>query len=226
MTTALDIRNLTVVLGGRTIIDNVSLYLESKGHVVGLFGQNGAGKTTLIRAICGLINKFEGAVSPRGSSVAYLPDAPFLYGGARLGDLTRLCEELYSDFDIKVSHQILAELKLDLSMKMAVASKGMSEQVHLAIVLGRRSSLYVFDEPLASVDPLTRDKILSMIKRYRNPNSTVVMSTHLISGLEGLFDEAIIVHDGKIVLQSDVRDIVQRGGLEERFKEVVGALEI
>ncbi len=220
----LTVEHLTVKYGRHLALNDVSFELLDRGSVVGLFGQNGAGKTTLLRVIAGLINRFQGVVSPRGSAVGYLPDEPFLYREMRISDVVRTCDSLFEDFDSDIATSILRELRLPQSIKVASASKGMSEQVHLAMLLSRRCRLYVFDEPLAAVDPLTRDQLLTMIHEYRTPGSTVLISTHLIGGLENVFDEALVVHQGSLVLQDEVPNIVARGGLEQRFKEVVSAV--
>jgi len=74
----LTIHGLSVRFGRRSAVENLSLTIEDRGRVIGLFGQNGAGKSTLVRAVCGLINRYRGVISHCGSSIAYLPDAPFL----------------------------------------------------------------------------------------------------------------------------------------------------
>lgn len=219
----LTIQGLSVRFGRRSAVDNLSLTIEDRGHVVGLFGQNGAGKSTLIRAVCGVINRYRGVISHHGSSVAYLPDAQFLYGHLRLDQCIALARQLWSDFDADVARRIFAELGLPDDLRVRQASKGMSEQIHLSLVLSRRCQLYVFDEPLAAVDPWTRDRLVQLIGEHRLPGSTVLISTHLVAGLEGLFDEAIVVDGGQLVFHEDVNAIAARGGLEARVKEVISA---
>ena len=179
----LTVESLGVAYGKHRALDDVSFKISDRGHVVGLFGQNGAGKTTLLRVISGLINRFEGRVEPRGCSVGYLPDEPFLYREMTIGEAVDTCGSLFDDFDVSLARTILSELSLGERTKVRAASKGMSEQLHLAMVLSRRCQLYVFDEPLAAVDPLTRDKLLWMIRNYRTPGSTVLLSTHLMGVL-------------------------------------------
>lgn len=219
----LTIEDLTVRLGRRLAVQRLSLTIEDRSHVIGLFGQNGAGKSTLIRSICGVVNRYRGEIHGPEGGAAYLPDAPFLYGHLRLDQCIAVAQDLWTDFDPDVARTIFAELGLPDDLRIRRASKGMSEQIHLALVLSRRCQLYVFDEPLAAVDPFTRDRLVRLIREYRPPGSTAVISTHLVAGLEGLFDEAIVVHDGKLVLHADVGTIAERGGLETRIKEVIAA---
>ncbi|WIJ46547.1 ATP-binding cassette domain-containing protein [Curtobacterium citreum] len=223
MTDLLTIRHLSVRLGRRTAIDDLSLTIADQGNVIGLFGQNGAGKSTLIRSLCGVINRYRGEIVHDFGSVAYLPDAPFLYGHLRLDQCIGLARQLWSDFDVVVARRIFAELGLSDDLRISRTSKGMSEQIHLGLVLSRRCRLYVFDEPLAAVDPWTRDALVRLIAEHRLPGSTAIVSTHLVAGLEDLFDEAIVMHDGALVLHEDVRAIAQRGGLEALIKDVIAA---
>lgn len=215
------VEDLTVRLGRKTALDDLSLSLADRGHVVGLFGQNGAGKSTLIRTLCGLINRYTGTVRTSATTIAYLPDTPFLAPWLRIEESVQLAAELWSDFDSEVAETIVERLGLDPGLRVRHASKGMSEQLHLGLVLARRSPLYVFDEPLAAVDPLTRDRLVEMVRRHRAPGSTVIISTHLIAGLESLFDEAVVIHAGSVVLHEDTRSGGAARALEARVKEVI-----
>jgi ABC superfamily ATP binding cassette transporter, ABC protein len=100
-------------------------------------------------------------------------------------------------------------------------SKGMEEQLNLGMALARRSSVYLFDEPLAAVDPVTRDRMLDLIEQHKPDNALVIISTHLIAGLESLFDECVVLHDGRVLLRLRVSDMPEGRGLEERIKEAM-----
>jgi ABC-2 type transport system ATP-binding protein len=217
---ALETRGLSVTLGRTRALDDVSLTLKDSGRIVGLFGANGAGKTTLMRAVAGLINDYQGTVDFQGT-VAFLPDSPFLYDFLTVRDCLRLCADVFVDFDRDVTAELLTQLGLRTDQRLGECSRGMSEQVHLAVVLGRRCRLYLL-EPLAAVDPVTRDALIDMVRAYRPSEATVVISTHLIGGLGGLFDEMVVIDSGRVILQSD-RGSWDPGDqdLERVFKEVI-----
>jgi len=217
----LTVDHLTVRLGRRTALDDVTLRLADQGSVVGLFGQNGAGKSTLLRTVAGIVGRYGGTVTAPPGGVAFLPDAPFLYPRLRLDASVRLAADLWDDLDVSHAVRTLEGLGLEPDLLVAEASKGMLEQVHLALVLARRRHLTLLDEPLAAVDPLTRDRLIGLLRTEREPGSTVLVSTHLVSGLEDLFDEVVVVHDGRLVLHDDVRTVSRLGGLEQRVKEVL-----
>lgn len=214
------ISGLTVRFGRRTALDAVDLTLSDGAGVIGLFGRNGAGKSTLIRVICGLINRHGGTVT-RNGRIAYLPDAPMWYPRLRLSACIALGARLWPDFDVDRAHALLEKLRLNESLRVRELSKGMSEQVHIALTLARRCSLYVFDEPLAAVDPLTRDRVIDLIRSERQPGSTVLISTHLIAGLEALFDTAVVIDAGRVLLHTETSAIASQGSLEAQIKEVL-----
>ncbi len=96
----------------------------------------------------------------------------------------------------------------------------MSERLHLALILSRSPELYILDEPLSGVDPLTRDHLLELVDNLRVPEAPVLLSTHLISGVEKIFDEVILISDGRI-LAHDTADNLRRigdGDLEVAYK--------
>ena len=211
--------DLSVKYGRRAALDSVSLEVKNVGNIVGLFGPNGAGKTTLIRSVAGLIQSYKGTIhSPSSTSIAYLPDHPFLYKFLTINECVDLYRSLFKDFDSGRALDMLSDLSLGADLKISECSKGMGEQVHLALTLARRSSLYLLDEPLAAVDPLTRDVLIEMIQRRRHVGSTVILSTHLITGLDELFDESVVVADGRLVLHEVIEDHIS---LESKVKEVL-----
>ena len=79
----------------------------------------------------------------------------------------------------------------------------------------------IIDEPLAAVDPVTRDRMLGLIEQHKPDDALVIISTHLIAGLESLFDECVVLHDGRVLLRLRASDIPEERGLEERIKEAM-----
>ena len=88
--------------------------------------------------------------------------------------------------------------------------------------MSRNAALYVLDEPIAGVDPATRDYIIQTIINNYNPESSVIISTHLISDIEQVLDEVIFINYGSIVLHKTVDEIREENGksVDELFREV------
>lgn len=97
----------------------------------------------------------------------------------------------------------------------------MREKLQLVLVMSRDADLYLLDEPMSGVDPVTRDEILDTILTGYRPGSTLLLSTHLIQDVERILDQVIFLDKGKAVLQEDADALRQRTGLSisEAFKK-------
>jgi ABC-2 type transport system ATP-binding protein len=100
-------------------------------------------------------------------------------------------------------------------------SKGMRERLQLILVMSRKALLYVFDEPIAAVDPAARDYILETILRNYNEEGAVLISTHLIADIESLMSNVIFLKNGEIVLQGEADALRGKSGLsvDQMFRE-------
>lgn len=230
MNELVEIRNLTKTYGGGIpAVNNVSLTL-TKGKIVGLLGPNGSGKTTLIKMLNGLLMPTSGTIRIGGQEigtqtkarVAYLPDRTYLSGNQKISDVLDFFGDFYSDFDRQRALEMLKSLNIEQDKKMQTLSKGTKEKVQLILVMSRRADLYVLDEPIAGVDPAARDYILRTIINNYSPESTVLISTHLISDVEQVLDEVIFLRYGQLVLYTSVDNIREQHGksVDAYFREV------
>jgi len=222
-------RNLSKRYGSKYALDNVNLQLEA-GRIVGLLGPNGSGKTTLIKLANGLLKPSEGDVlidgeepSPRTKSiVSYLSDKDFLPDWMKVEDIINFYIDFFQDFDVQRASDMLTSLNIDSKMKMGKMSKGTKEKVRLILTMARRAKIYFLDEPIAGVDPAARDYILRTIISNYDPNALVIISTHLISDVENVLNEAIFLREGHVILHQNVQALVQEKGksLDSYFREV------
>ncbi len=220
---------LTKKYSGLTALNSIDLSLES-GRIVGLLGPNGSGKTTLIKLINGLLTPTSGSVKIAGelpgvktkALVAYLPDNNFLNSWMTVEQIVDMFSDFYSDFRRALALSMLDRLGISPSVKLKTLSKGNREKVSLILVMSRAALLYVLDEPIAGVDPATRDYIISTIINNYSPESTVLISTHLISDIEQVLDDVVFIKDGRIVLSKSVDELREETGksVDEEFREV------
>lgn len=207
----------------------VNIKLES-GKIYGLLGPNGSGKTTLIKLINGLLTPTEGKIKILGnepgvvtkSMISYLPDNNYLNSWMRVEQIVEQFSDFYADFREDAAYEMLSGLGIDRKAKLKNLSKGNKEKVCLILVMSRAAKLYVLDEPIAGVDPATRDYIISTIINNYNPEASVLLSTHLISDIEQVLDEVIFIRDGEVILQKAVDEIREENGksIDELFREV------
>ena len=220
---------LTKTFGGVTALNNINLSIES-GKIYGLLGPNGSGKTTLIKLINGLLTPTSGSVTVFGikpgleskNHVSYLPDNSYLNSWMRVEQIVEQFCDFYPDFNPDVAYNMLQGLGIDRKAKLKNLSKGNKEKVCLILVMSRKAMLYVLDEPIAGVDPATRDYIVATIINNYNPEAAVLISTHLISDIEQVLDEVIFIQNGVITLQKSADEIRQEEGMsiDRKFREV------
>lgn len=220
---------LTKNYGGLRALDNLSLSIES-GRIIGLLGPNGAGKTTLIKMINGLLQPTSGTITINGLApctttkqlVSYLPDVSYLNNWMTVEQIVDMFTDFYADFRPQLAYEMISRLGIDRKLRLKTLSKGNKEKVCLILVMSRNAMLYVLDEPIAGVDPATRDYIISTIINNYNPAASVLISTHLISDIESVLDEVIFIQNGMITLHDSVDNIRSQHNMsvDEYFREV------
>ena len=210
-------------------LNNLNLSLEG-GQIVGLLGPNGSGKTTLIKILNDLLKADRGNILIDGKNpsietkevVAYLPDRNSLPDYMKIKDLINMQADFFMDFDAHKANSMIEDLGINTNMRFKSLSKGMGEKVQLALVMSRKAKVYLLDEPIGGVDPAARDYILRTIISNYNPESVVIISTHLISEIESVLDDVIFIKNGEIVLHKSP-DLIREEyakGVDELFREV------
>lgn len=230
MSTILECKNLSKKYGRKLALDGINLSLNS-GRIIGLLGPNGSGKTTLIKLINGLLAPTKGELFINGNApgvetkkiVSYLPERTYLDETQKVSESITFFEDFYEDFDRTRAISMLEKLHIDPNSRIKTLSKGTKEKVQLILVMSRHAKLYCLDEPIAGVDPAARDYILSTIINNYEQDSTILISTHLISDVENILDEVVFIQNGHIVLQNDVEDIRFNQGksVDVLFREVL-----
>ena len=220
--------HVTKNYGHEVALMDVSLNIQP-GRIIGLLGPNGSGKTTIIKLINGLLQPSLGNIyihgqlpSPASKKVvSYLPDTTYLNENMKIIDTIRYFQDFYADFNVQRAYQLLNDLHLHPNQKLNSLSKGNKEKVQLILVMSREADLYVLDEPIGGVDPAARDYILRTIIQNRRPNSSVLISTHLIADIEQVLDEAIFINQGRILLHENTTVLRNQHGksVDEIFRD-------
>ncbi|MEA5154204.1 ABC transporter ATP-binding protein [Raineyella sp.] len=223
---ALEIDDLVVRLGGRTIIDHLSLRAE-QDRVTALLGPNGAGKTTMIRCCTGILTPEAGTVRIMGDDVAgacatgrvgMMPQSTGAWSGVRPLELLRYLASLYAH---PLPIEPLAE-RLGLYDFAATPyrrlSGGQQQAVNLAGALVGRPDLVFLDEPTAGMDPHSRRSVWALIGELRDAGVSVLLTTHLMDEAAELADRIWIIDHGRIALSGTVEELTADGeSLEDVF---------
>ncbi len=229
MDNIIDCVGLTKRYGAHAALQNLELHIP-RGKIVGLLGPNGSGKTTLIKICAGLLQPSAGTVligfqapGPESKAlVSYLPERPYFAGNMHIYEMLDFFCDFYGDFDRQRAQDMLRDLSIDTNARFNTLSKGTKEKVQLILVMSRRASLYLLDEPIAGVDPAARDYILRTILTNYDHNATILISTHLISDIESVLDEFIFIRQGEVLMHDTAENVRVKEGksIDELFREV------
>ncbi|WNS45546.1 ABC transporter ATP-binding protein [Paenibacillus sp. MMS20-IR301] len=225
----LQVQKVTRKFGSKVALNNVSFALGA-GRITGLLGSNGSGKTTLMKLIAGIAHLDSGSISVQGipvgieskKQVSFMPDVPVTESWMSISDALNFQKDFYKDFDPIKAQRMLDFMNLRSRDKVRSLSKGMNERLQLTLALSRRAKLYILDEPIGGVDPVARAKILNALMEFYEEDSSILISTHLVTDIERIFDEVIFLKDGEIVLQREVEELRLEHGksIDELFREV------
>lgn len=229
MEKVLMVNNLYKKIGNKKIIKDLNLTLN-KGKVLGILGPNGKGKTTLLNIISGIKKATSGDVlidgikvsSETKKSVSFLQERNTLSNWMTIKDAVEFYKDFFQDFNEEKVKKLLAFMNLDEKLKIKSLSKGMLEKLHLSLTLSRKAKLYILDEPISGIDIVTREKIIKAIIDNIEEDSSMIITTHYVGELEGIFDEVAFLDEGKIIEINDAEVLREKYGksIEEIYKYI------
>ncbi len=186
------------------------------GTITGLVGPNGAGKSTLFKSILGLINIDGGSIRVMGKDSRTLDKKDKQKIGAVLAesgfsqylmikDLVPILSSFYNTFDKKQFVDACEKFKLPFDKKIKDFSTGMKAKLKVLVAMSHDTDLLILDEPTTGLDVAAREEVLDMLRDYmeHHENSSVIISSHISTDLEGVCDDIYMIYDGKIVLHEE-----------------------
>jgi ABC-2 type transport system ATP-binding protein len=190
-----------------------------EGRISALVGPNGAGKTTLLRLLAGLAAPTAGRATVLGGAPrqdpAYLAEVGFLaqesplYRRFTAEDHVGMGAHLNPRWDGESVRTRLRGLKIPLDRPVGALSGGQRAQVALTLTLAKRPKLLLLDEPLAALDPLARRNFLATLtEAAAGGGLTIVLSSHLLAGIERVCDHLILVASSQVQLCGDIETVL------------------
>lgn len=213
--TALLAEGLGKRFGRRRALDGCSFGLP-EGRIAALVGPNGSGKTTLMKLAAGLLAPTAGHITALGvrpdrhgtpPDLSFLAQDKPLYRTFRVAEMLRAGAALNAGgrWDGAYVARFRADAGLGHDEKVGSLSGGQRSRLALALALGRRPALLLVDEPLADLDPLARRQVMAtLLTEVADTGMTVLMSTHILTDLDGVCDHLILLRDGGVGLAGDV----------------------
>lgn len=217
-------------------LDNLNLSIEERS-VFGFLGPNGAGKTTTVKLLVGLGNPSAGRIWVAGQEVTpeaveqkkkigYLPEVPVFYNWMTGLEFLRFAGELHHLSKAEIANRCdelleLVELKEASKRKIGGYSRGMKQRLGIAQAIINKPEVLFLDEPCSALDPIGRRKVLELIK-HLSAESTIFMSTHILSDAERVCDFVGIIDRGKLVTTSSMEELQRkyaRSVFELKFEE-------
>ena len=226
----IEIKNVTKYFGKLKAVDSVS-FRAGKGEAVSLLGSNGAGKSTLIKCILGLLD-YTGDITVAGlrvrehpkeakSLIGYLPQEPLFYDMRAL-DIVRFFARLRKIEERKSMASLekvgLAEHAYKYASEL---SGGMRQRLSFAIALLSEPAFLILDEPTSNLDAHARAEFLRLIKEYKENGKTVIFSSHRLDEVDYLADRAVLMKDGKVVMDEEPHRLRQSLGLGTKMNIAV-----
>ena len=214
--------NIVKTYSGKEVLQDVSLELQP-GKIYGLIGRNGAGKTTLLSILSAQNPATRGTVTLDGEpvwenrkSLAKICFSRELNANAESGmaamkakEYLRIASTYYEDWDKALEERLVKLFDLNLKKRFGKMNKGMLSMVTIIVALCSKAPYTFLDEPVAGLDVVAREQFYKLLlEEYSNSGRTFVVSTHIIEEAADVLEEVIILHEGKILIETDTQAFV------------------
>ncbi len=209
--------NLTKKFSDMTALDSISCTVES-GCIYGMVGSNGSGKSTLLRLLSGVYKPDGGRATLDGediyenvsakAKIAFVPDELYYPAGANMDRVAAMYKSLYPGFDRERYKNLAKDLNLDRSKSLSMFSKGMRRQAMTVLALAAKPDYIFFDETFDGLDPVMRNYVKRLIcMDVVDRGASAVITSHSLRELEDTCDQLALLHQGGIVLESDMQEL-------------------
>ena len=230
--------------GSKQVLQNLDLTIQP-GKIYGLIGRNGAGKTTLLGILTAQNTKDAGQVTYGGQPVwenqAVLSQICFSrelqatqFGGQnnlKVRDYLRSAAIFCPNWDQEYAGRLLSEFQLETKKKICQLSKGQMSMVTILVALASRAPLTILDEPAAGLDVVMRERFYQLLlDDFAETGRTFLVSTHIIEEAASVFEQVIILDQGRILENSPTDELIDQfryvSGREDEVDRVCAGVEV
>lgn len=224
----LEIQNLEKSFGQKQVLFGVDFKAES-GQILGLIGKNGAGKTTIFHSILhflehsGNITFDKQPISQETyRKIGYLPEERSLMPKMTVYEQVRYLANLKGVPNAVVKEKLpqwmeRLQVKGKVTDKIKSLSKGNQQKVQLIITLLHEPNLIILDEPFSGLDPVNTEILKQVIIEEKERGATIIFSDHVMTNVEELCDDVVMIRDGKVILDGSVQEVRNQYGKTRLF---------
>lgn len=241
----LELKNVTKKFEKITAVKNISFKVED-GKVLGIVGRNGAGKSTIFRMVLNLLEPTEGVIEFDGKQLSsdvlnkfgYLPEEGSLLPQYSVIDLC----EYYGALKLMTKDEVFKSLTKWLkvfnieeyiSMKIGKLSKGNRQKIQFIVSVLHDPEFIILDEPFSGLDPISVEELEKAILKLKDAGKTIIFSSHIMSHVENLCDDILLINKGEALLQGNLKEILANYKIEGKetvtlndiFIEKVGEID-
>lgn len=216
----IEVRQLVKKFGKLDVLKGLDLNVH-KGSIYGLVGANGAGKTTLLKLIAGIYRPDQGSILVEGQQVfennrvkeniIFIPDDLFYFSQYSIRETADFFRQVYPTWDEDRFTELTEVFGIDVKRRVTRLSKGMKRQVAFWLALSVKPRVLILDEPLDGLDPMIRSRVKKLLLAdVAEREMSILISSHNLRELEDICDYMGILHDGRIIIESEL-DTLKRG---------------
>ncbi|SHK51948.1 ABC-2 type transport system ATP-binding protein [Clostridium cavendishii DSM 21758] len=209
--------NLSKLYGKNKSLSDISFTIE-EDTITGIIGRNGAGKTTLLKIIAGFIKNTSGEISVLNNNpfdnlyvatnIFFSDDNMVFPSSLNLSEILKEAGKLYPNWDTDLSNGLFEYFKLNPKQYHQKLSKGQKSTFNMIIALASHSPITIFDEPTTGMDASVRkDFYKALLKDYIKYPRTILLSSHLLSEIEDILENIVLIKNGQTVLQMPIEEL-------------------
>lgn len=200
------------------VLNSINLTLE-RGKIYGLFGKQNSGTSYLSQILGGLYPATDGEITFLGEkmdwhslkNISYMASGSFLYDSMTINDMAAFFIKNYEDFSTDKYIGWTRFLRLNEDHRLENLSQNMYARAALSIILSRQVPFYVLDNPFRFIDKNSAVAIIKSMRRNMKIDSTIIIATDKVELLENFIDEAIYLHEGNLIMQTDAEKLKEQG---------------
>ena len=229
----ISVNSISKKFGKQQVLKEFNINFE-KGNSYAIMGPNGSGKTTLIKSILGMVLPDQGDILVDGNSIkgrndyrhliGYMPQIGRYPQNMKIGQLFAMMKDMrpeIKEYDLDLVEAF--ELEKIKDKAMGTLSGGTRQKVSAALAFLFNPEILILDEPTAGLDPIAVEILKSKIRKEREAGKLILITSHILSDLEELTDQAIYIFEGEVFFNDSIESLKEMTS-EEKFSPAIAKL--